>query len=125
MPLAEVMTKTRLTLPPALPRGGTLGVVAPASPVPRETFERGLQAVEDQGFRVVLGEHLFDRYGHLAGRDEDRAADLHRMFLRKDVDAILCARGGSGSIRLLRCATSRRLPRRCSASLRSPVETST
>jgi muramoyltetrapeptide carboxypeptidase len=58
--------------------------------------------VESHGFRTIRGKHLFDRYGHLAGSDEDRAADLHAMFLSDDVDAILCARGGSGSIRLFR-----------------------
>jgi muramoyltetrapeptide carboxypeptidase len=91
-----------LLLPPPLPRGGTLGIVAPASPVAsQEVLERGLEVVRREGFRVVLGDHLWDRYGHLAGRDADRAADLHAMFTRPDVDAILCARGGSGSIRLL------------------------
>ena len=91
-----------LRLPPALPPGGTLGIVAPASPVhSREVLERGLEAVRREGFQVVLGDHLWDRYGHLAGRDENRAADLHAMFTRPDVDAVLCARGGSGSIRLL------------------------
>ncbi|HTE17885.1 MAG TPA: LD-carboxypeptidase [Armatimonadota bacterium] len=95
------MTYPSLNLPPAPPRGGTLGIVAPASPGAQDVLECGLQVVRDQGFRVVLGEHVLDRYGHLAGRDEDRAADLHAMFQRPDVDAILCARGGSGSIRLL------------------------
>ncbi len=95
------MASAPLVLPPALPPGGTFGVVAPASPVPRETFERGLGAVRSLGYRVVVGQHVFDRYGHLAGGDVDRAADLHAMFRRPDVDAILCARGGSGSIRLL------------------------
>lgn len=95
MPLAT-------NLPFALPSGGTIGIVAPASPGSREVFDRGLAAVEAHGFRTVLGRHLFDRYGHLAGTDEDRAADLHEMFRRDDVDAILCARGGSGSIRLFR-----------------------
>lgn len=77
-------------------------MIAPASPVDPETLKRGLEAVRNEGFRVVVGKHVFDRWGHLAGRDEDRAADLHDMFLRADVDAVLCARGGSGSIRLLR-----------------------
>lgn len=90
-----------LILPPALPRGGTLGIVAPASPVDPEALERGREVLHGWGFRTVLGEHLMDRYGHLAGQDADRAADLHAMFLREDVDAIICARGGSGSIRLL------------------------
>lgn len=77
-------------------------MVSPASPVHREIFERGLEAVRRQGFRVVVGERVFDRYGHLAGKDEARAADLHEMFVREEIDAVLCARGGSGSIRLLR-----------------------
>ena len=96
------MKRLSLNLPPALPRGGTIGIVAPASPGAPDVFERGRAAVEAHGFRTVVGEHLFDRYGHMAGRDEDRAADLHAMFQREDVDAILCARGGSGSIRLFR-----------------------
>lgn len=49
----------------------------------------------------MVGEHVLDRRGHLAGRDEDRVADLHRMFANPEVDAVICARGGSGAIRLL------------------------
>lgn len=94
-------TRNSLNLPPALPPGGTLGIVAPASPVSPAMLEQGLQAVREQGFQVVVGRHVLDRYGHLAGHDRDRAADLHEMFARSDVDAVLCARGGSGSIRLL------------------------
>lgn len=98
-----MLDRASLRLPLALPRNGTLGIVAPASPIrSRETLERGLEAIRREGFQVVLGDHLWDHYGHLAGRDEDRAADLHAMFSRSDVDAVLCARGGSGSIRLLR-----------------------
>lgn len=93
---------SHLNLPRALPRGGRIGIVSPASPVSREGFERGLEAVRRQGFETVVGEHVFDRYGHLAGKDEARAADLHEMFVRDDIDAVLCARGGSGAIRLLR-----------------------
>lgn len=96
------MPLRNLLLPPALPRGGTIGIVAPASPVSREAFDRGLEVLEGCGFRTVVGEHVFKRYGHLAGSDQERADDLHAMFARHDVDAVLCARGGSGSIRLLR-----------------------
>ena len=37
----------------------------------------------------------------MAGRDENRAADLNAFFARSDIDAIICARGGYGSLRLL------------------------
>jgi muramoyltetrapeptide carboxypeptidase len=94
-------TARRLRLPPALPRGGTIGVVAPSSPIDPDRLERGVARLRAEGFSVVHGAHVLDRRGHLAGRDEDRAADLHAMFTRPDVHAVLCARGGAGAIRLL------------------------
>lgn len=90
-----------LRLPPALPRGGTLGIVAPASPVDPDALERGRAAIHACGFRTVVGEHVSARRGHLAGADADRAADLHVMFRRDDVHAVICARGGAGTARLL------------------------
>jgi muramoyltetrapeptide carboxypeptidase len=76
-------------------------VVAPASPVPPERLEKGITALRAVGFEVALGEHVLDRDGHHAGEPTARAADLHAMFAREDVDAIFCARGGSSSIRIL------------------------
>src|SRR5262245_17189037 len=90
-----------LNLPPALPEGATLGIVAPASPPDPERFAQGLAALRAAGYRLELGEHVHERRGHLAGDDADRAADLNAMFRRAEIDGILCARGGSGSIRLL------------------------
>src|SRR6185369_16990015 len=90
-----------LNLPPALPEGATLGIVAPASPPDPERFARGLAALRAAGFRLELGEHVHDRCGHLAGDDTARAADLNAMFRREEIHGIVCARGGSGAIRLL------------------------
>src|SRR6266851_5022057 len=90
-----------LRLPPRLPPGATLGIVAPSSPVPPERLERGLAVLHRLGFRTVLGKHLLDRRGHLAGQDADRAADVQAMFARDEVHGIVCARGGSGAIRML------------------------
>ncbi|MCL4424615.1 MAG: LD-carboxypeptidase [Firmicutes bacterium] len=87
--------------PTALRSGGTIAVVAPASPVTPDRIEFGLEWLKQQGYQVVSGQHLFDRRGYLAGDDRDRAADLMEMFARRDVDAIFCARGGYGTPRLL------------------------
>jgi muramoyltetrapeptide carboxypeptidase len=53
------------------------------------------------GLRAVYGDHLFDRYGYLAGRDEDRAADINSFFANPEVAAVLALRGGWGCNRLL------------------------
>jgi muramoyltetrapeptide carboxypeptidase len=42
-----------------------------------------------------------DRYGYLAGRDEDRAADINDFFADPEVRAVLALRGGWGCNRLL------------------------
>lgn len=90
-----------LSLPPALPPGGTIAVVAPSSPGDPDRLAAGMAALRKLGFVVRPGAHLGDRYGHHAGSDQDRAGDVNRAFLDPDIDAIVCARGGSGSIRIL------------------------
>jgi muramoyltetrapeptide carboxypeptidase len=88
-------------LPPSLPPGGRIGVVAPSSPVPADQLERGVAALQALGFQVVTGKHVLEQAGHHAGKPQARAADLHAMFSRPDVHAIFCARGGSSAIRVL------------------------
>ena len=50
---------------------------------------------------MILGKHLAKRHRYFAGDDFERAEDLQEMFNNKEVDAILCARGGSGTARIL------------------------
>lgn len=53
--------------------------------------------------------HLFDVRGYLAGRDEDRAADLLWALESDTMDAIVCARGGYGAQRTVAALDRRRL----------------
>jgi len=57
--------------------------------------------MEASGFKVHLGPHVYDRKGYLAGRDEARLGDLYVMFQDPEIKAVICARGGYGSLRLL------------------------
>jgi muramoyltetrapeptide carboxypeptidase len=98
---AGKMDRPVALLPPALPSGGTIGVIAPSSPVPHERLELGIAALRATGFEIVLGASVLERDGHHAGSPEARAADLHEMIGRADVDAIFCARGGSSAIQVL------------------------
>jgi muramoyltetrapeptide carboxypeptidase len=88
--------------PPRLRPGDTVGVVAPANPWSnRSELLRGIAALEGWGLRVKLGEHINDRHGYMAGRDEDRAADLNAMWRDPEVRAIVSLWGGYGSPRLI------------------------
>lgn len=90
-----------LIKPPKLKPGDTIGIIAPSSPVKKDKLETNIQYLEGLGYRIKLGTHLFDRYGYFAGKDRDRVDDLNRMFADPEVDAIFCARGGSGTTRII------------------------
>lgn len=104
-----------LLIPPRLHPGATIGVVAPSSPaLPPERIADGVRWLESRGYSVVTGMHLHEADGYLAGADAGRAADLMQMFVRSDIDAIMCTRGGYGAMRilpLLDFATIRRHPK--------------
>lgn len=85
----------------SLKQGDTIGIIAPASPVTTDELEPAINIIKQEGYRVIEGDHIYDTQGYLAGRDEDRLYDLHEMFLNSDVKAVICARGGYGTPRLL------------------------
>lgn len=88
--------------PRRLSPGDTIGVVAPAGRVEPVDLHRGVLRLEQLGFKVIVGKHVEKSHRYLAGKDPDRAADLRWMFDQSDIRAVLCARGGSGTARLLR-----------------------
>jgi muramoyltetrapeptide carboxypeptidase len=85
---------------PALKPGNTVAVVAPASPPDPASLDSGVRFLREAGFRVLLGRHILDRQGYLAGSDTDRASDFNSMICNPDVRAIFCSRGGYGSARI-------------------------
>lgn len=94
----------RAVPPPALPTGGTVAVLAPASPgVDRSADIRAWLA--SRGFQArFYPSALVDSAtasDYLAGSDAQRLDDLHAAFADPCVHAILCLRGGYGSARLL------------------------
>jgi muramoyltetrapeptide carboxypeptidase len=94
---------TKSTLkPPRLRTGDTVGLINPAG----ATFHTDDMSIAREtmtalGLGMKTGEHLLDRYGYLAGTDQDRAADVNNMFADPEVKAIFTLRGGWGCNRLL------------------------
>lgn len=92
----------RLIKANVLKKGATIGLITPASAVVDEaSITLSREVLEHLGFRVVEGQYIRERYGNLAGTDEQRLEDLHQMFSDARIDGILCIRGGSGASRLL------------------------
>ena len=87
--------------PHHLAPGDRVAIVAPASPFNREEFENGLVEVRELGFDPVFDQDIFERQGYVAGRPEQRAAQLRRAWCDGSVRGILSVRGGYGSVQIL------------------------
>jgi len=87
--------------PAALRQGDVVGVIAPAAAVDESRVQAGVRALEDAGLQVRLGAATLAKSGYLAGTDRDRLTDIHDMFRDPQIKAIIAARGGYGSGRLL------------------------
>ncbi|MBU0964880.1 MAG: LD-carboxypeptidase [Proteobacteria bacterium] len=87
--------------PRALRRGDTIGLVAPAGPWDEEEFARGVQILDQYGFKVKIARDLTTRENYLAGPDRHRADIFHEIWRDPEVNAVLSVRGGYGSLRIL------------------------
>ena len=87
--------------PRALRPGDKVGIVAPASNIKREALEAGCAGLRQAGYEPFYFDSIFDRDLYFAGSIERRARELEAMFVRDDIRAIICARGGYGSNYLL------------------------
>ena len=89
-------------LAPRLKEGDTLGLVSPANATyEREPMQFAIEAVQALGFKVKLGANARSRYGHFAGTDAQRAADINAMFADDAVAGIIAVTGGSGCNRIV------------------------
>lgn len=99
--MESYITNDNHMIPKRLQPGSRIGIAAPAGHFNAEKFAAGIQVLEGLGFETVIPSRLSMRKGYLAGDDTYRAAVIHRLFTDPSIDAILCARGGYGSMRIL------------------------
>lgn len=87
--------------PTYLKQGDKIGIVATARKVSEAEVVPAVKVLEGWGFEAVLGQDLFRQDRQFAGTDEERAADMQRMMDNPEIKAILIARGGYGTMRII------------------------
>jgi len=87
--------------PRALRAGDKVGIVAPASNLKREMLDAGCDGLRRAGYEPFYFDSILDRDLYFAGSIARRKQELEEMFVRDDIRAIVCARGGYGSNYLL------------------------
>jgi muramoyltetrapeptide carboxypeptidase len=91
----------KLLKPKALQSGMTIGLVFPAGWTKMEEVEAGKAYLEKLGYKVVLGQNAGKQLGYLSQDDKSRAAEFMTAVENPAIDAIICARGGYGTMRML------------------------
>jgi muramoyltetrapeptide carboxypeptidase len=81
--------------------GDKVAIIATARKIDREAVEQAIQVLQAWGLEVEVGPTVGAKYGVFAGDDALRLQDLQQALDRPDIKAIICARGGYGTTRIL------------------------
>ena len=87
--------------PEYLNEGDTIAVVAPAGVVDKNDIDKARSIFESWGLKVKYGKNLFEQEHQFAGADKLRLEDLQDALDDENIKAIMCARGGYGTIRIV------------------------
>ena len=99
----------KIVQPPYLKAGDKVALVSPAYWVPQEALQQAADTIRDWGLQPVIGPHTNNlNVNAYAGTADERAADLLWALEDDSIKAIVCSRGGYGSIHLLN-----RIPQEC------------
>ena len=87
--------------PPFLKQGDKVAIVSTARKITKDELSFAADILKKWGLEVSFGEHLFEKDNQFAGNDEMRTSDFQKALDNDSVKAIICARGGYGTVRIV------------------------
>ena len=90
-----------IQFPPALRAGQRVALVSPARKISAAELAPAIETLTAWGLEVVLGESIAGDHHQFAGDDALRRRDLQQQLDDPSIRAILCARGGYGTARIV------------------------
>ena len=84
-----------------LKKGDKIGIVSTARKINSEELKYSVELIEKWGLVPVLGQNIYNSDHQYAGNDKERIEDIQQMLNNSEIKAILCARGGYGSVRII------------------------
>lgn len=92
----------KIIKPKKLIKGDTIGILSVSGSIDNKyDLYKSIQFFENEGFKVVLSDNIFDNIDGISGSVETRLKNLHSFFKDDNINAILCARGGFGTLKLV------------------------
>lgn len=90
-----------ISLPKPCSTGDRVAIIAPSSPFVVDLLEAGCMRLREWGLEPTFSPRILDRWGYLAGTDEARRDVFVEAFTDPSIRAVICARGGSGAVRII------------------------
>ena len=88
--------------PRLLVQNDIIGIVAPAGKIKNDNLNKAISILESWGLSVQIGDHILsDSHSYFSGSDDERWKDFQRMLDDPKLKAIICARGGYGTTRII------------------------
>lgn len=88
-------------LPPKLKAGDKIGIAAFAKKISIPEIQKAISEFEKWGLEVVIGDTIGAKWNQFGGNDELRKNDIQTMLDDPEIKAIISARGGYGSVRII------------------------
>jgi len=90
-----------MKIPLSIKPGDKIRIVSPAGKVSEKHVFPAVEWLQKQGYRVELGKHVFASHYQFAGTDQQRLDDLQTALEDPETAAIICSRGGYGTVRII------------------------
>lgn len=90
-----------MIIPDYLKSGDTVAIIATARKISQEEIQPAITLLQNYGLSVLLGPNLFTIDNQFAGTTEQRASDLQWALDHREAKAIIIARGGYGTVKLI------------------------
>jgi muramoyltetrapeptide carboxypeptidase len=88
-------------IPPFLQQGDTIAIAATARKISEEEVVHAKRVFENWGLRILLPLDLYESAHQFAGTDKQRAQVFQQLLDNTEIKAIICARGGYGTVRII------------------------
>ena len=89
--------------PKKLKKGDTIGILAVSGRIKEpEKIHNCSKFFNELGYKTLISDTCYSSHRYMAGNNDDECINaLHSFFLNDDINAIICARGGYGTLRLI------------------------
>ena len=90
-----------MIFPEKLKIGDKIGIISTARKITLDELDPAIKTIESWELKVGLGPNLFEVDNQFSGTIEQRSTDLQTMIDDDSIKAILCARGGYGTVQII------------------------